>query len=261
MRIRVDGVELAVEVRGEGEPVLLVHGFPLSGRLWDATVDALCDRFRCIVPDLRGHGASQASEFASMARYADDLVELLDALGESRPAVVVGLSMGGYVTMELLRRHPDRVRALVLVDTRAAADAPEVAAGRRETAARVLREGTLVVADAMVDRLFASGSPETLRRQWRDIMAATPPTGAAAALRAMAERPDSTVTLAEHALPALVVVGEEDAITPPEEAHRMCRIMPDAQLRVVHGAGHMTPVESPDRFAALMREFLEERVG
>lgn len=252
----IGGVELYCEVHGEGEPVVFLHGFPLSGRMWDATAAALGGGFRCIVPDLRGHGRSGASEHAGMARYADDVVELLDALDERRPVALVGLSMGGYVALELARRHPERLRALALVDTRAGPDSDDAAAGRLETAARVLAEGSWVVADSMVDRLFAPDAPAALREQWRAIMAATPPTGAAAALLAMAERPDSFPTLRALRLPLLVVVGEEDAITPPDESRRMAEAAPHARLVVVPGAGHMTPAERPAEFAALLRDFL-----
>lgn len=251
-----DGVRLWVEVRGRGTPLLFVHGFPLSGELWSGVAEAVGDGYRTIVPDLRGHGRSEASESASMARYALDLVEVLEAAGEKGPVVVVGLSMGGYVAMELLRRAPERVRALVLVDTRAQGDTAEAARGRQETAERVLREGSEVAGDPMVEKLFAPGAPAPLRDRWRAIMAATPPAGVAAALRAMAVRPDSFGTLASAGRPVLVVVGEHDAITPPDDARRMAEATPGARLAVVAGAGHMTPVEQPERFVALLREFL-----
>jgi pimeloyl-ACP methyl ester carboxylesterase len=256
MRERVGGVELHYEITGAGEPVVFLHGYPLSGRLWDETVREVGPGFRCIVPDLRGHGESEASERADMARYADDVAELLDALGESRPVVLVGLSMGGYVAFEFVRRHGDRVRELVLVDTRAGPDTPAAAQARRETAERVLREGTGAVADEMAERLFAPAAPRTLRSRWREIMAATPRAGVAAALRAMADRPDSLPTLEALRVPVLVVVGEADTITPPAEAERMANAAGGAELEVVEGAGHMTPVERPAELGAILRRFL-----
>jgi pimeloyl-ACP methyl ester carboxylesterase len=256
MRERVGGLELYYRDTGAGEPVVFLHGYPLSGRLWDETVRELGAGYRCIVPDLRGHGESEASERADMARYADDVAELLDALGEARPVVLVGLSMGGYVAFEFVRRHGSRARALVLVDTRAGPDAPAAAAARRETARRVLREGSGGVADEMAERLFASAAPRTLRSRWREIMAATPPAGVAAALHAMADRPDSLPTLEALRVPVLVVVGEEDALTPPAEAERMADAAADSELEVVKEAGHMTPVERPAEFGAILRRFL-----
>lgn len=256
MRVDADGVEIDYEVDGEGEPIVFLHGFPLSGRLWDPAVQDLRGEFRCIVPDLRGHGRSETSARVDMARYADDVAALLDSLGETRPAVVVGHSMGGYVAFEFFRRHPQRVRAVVLVDTRAVPDSPEAARVRRETAASVLREGSALVAGEMERRLFGiSASPE-LRARWREIMASTPPAGVAAALRAMADRPDSMSTLAALDRPVLIVVGAEDSITPLGEAQRMYRAHPSATLEVISGAGHMTPVERPTAFVAALRRFL-----
>jgi 3-oxoadipate enol-lactonase len=159
----IDGISLHFEVHGKGEPVLFVHGFPLSGRLWDPAVALLQDRFELIVPDLRGHGRSGISEDVTMARYADDLAALLDVAGAKERVTVVGHSMGGYIAFELYRRHPERVRALVLVDTRADTDMEEAAEGRREMARRVLREDSRVIADALVDRLFAPTTSDARR--------------------------------------------------------------------------------------------------
>lgn len=257
MEATVNGVGLHYRVRGEGDPVLFLHGFPFSGALWGPVLERLGDGIRAIVPDLRGMGASEpAAAAAGMADYAADAAGLLDALGETRPAVVVGMSMGGYVALELCRRSPERVRALALVDTRAGPDTEEAARGRHETAERVLREGSATVADAMLGKLFAPGAPEALKARWREVMAATPPEGVAAALRAMAARPDSTATLRSLGRPVLVVVGAEDAITPPEEARRMAEAAGGAPVEVVPGAGHMAAVEQPDAVAAALRRFL-----
>lgn len=256
MRIEIDGVSLHCEVSGEGEPVLFVHGFPLSGELWGPTVERLEGRVRAIVPDLRGHGASEASAEVDMGRYAGDLLAVLDVLGERGPVTLVGLSMGGYVAFEVCRRAPERVKALVLVDTRADADSEDGARGRLETAERALREGSAGIADGLVEKLFSPAASAGLRERWRAIMAATPPEGVAAALRAMAARPDSFATLRDLRAPVLVVVGEDDAITPPADARRMHEAAPRSRLEVIPGAGHMTPVEQPDRFTSLLREFL-----
>lgn len=256
MKTTIDGLQMQVAVAGEGEPILFVHGFPLSSAMWEPTLERLGAGWRAIAPDLRGHGASDAGEEASMPRLGRDLVELLDALGEERPAVIVALSMGGYVALEMARRHPERVRALVLVDTRAEADTAEAAASRRELAERVLAEGSGVVADSMVGKLFAPEARPALLEAWRARMAATPPAGVAAALRGMAERGDSFDTLRGWKKPLLVVVGAEDAITPPDAARRMHAAADGSRLEVVPGAGHLTPVEQPDRFAALLEGFL-----
>lgn len=259
MHIEVAGVELHYEVHGEGEPVLLVHGFPLTGALWDGVVERLSGEMRLIVPDLRGHGASGASAETSMRRYADDLLAVLDAAGETRPVTLVGLSMGGYVAFEFYRRHPERVRALVLANTRATRDNPEVLAGRYDSADRVMREGSAVIADGMADRLFAPTTSPELRARWKAIMAASPPEGVAAALRAMAERTDSRRLLKRLGVPVLVIVGADDVITPAGEARAMAEAAKGGRIRVIPGAGHMTPVERPDEFAAALAEFLRTR--
>lgn len=251
------GVALHHETAGEGAPVLFLHGFPFAGALWEPVVERLGGGWRCIVPDLRGMGRSPATAAAGMDDHADDLARLLDALGETRPVVPVGMSMGGYVAFAFARRHPQRVRALALVATRAQADNEEGARGRHATAERVLREGSRVVADDMLGRLFAASAPEELRARWHAVMAATPPEGAAAALRAMAARPDSFGTLDLLARPVLVVVGEEDAITPPADARRMADAAQDGRLVTVPGAGHMVPVERPDAVADALRRFLQ----
>jgi pimeloyl-ACP methyl ester carboxylesterase len=251
------GVELHYEVRGEGEPVLFLHGFPFTGALWDPVVERLGGGWRCIVPDLRGMGRSPATAGAGMDDYADDLARLLDALGETRPVVLIGMSMGGYVAFAFARRHPERVRALVLVATRAQADTEEGAHGRLATADRVLREGSRVVADDMLGKLFAASAPEELRSRWHATMAATPPEGVAAALRAMAVRPDSLGTLRELDRPVLVVMGEDDAIVPVEDGRRMAEGARAGRLVTVPGAGHMVTVERPDAVADALRGFLD----
>ena len=256
MRVSVAGAELHYELQGEGEPVLLVHGFPLSARLWDEVVERLEGEWRLIVPDLRGHGESQASEEVTMRRFADDLAAVLDAAGERRPVTLVGLSMGGYVAFEFFRRHPERVRALVLANTRATRDAPEVLKGRHDTAERVLREGSGAVAGGMVDRLFAPSAPVALRERWRSIMAATSPVGIAAASRAMAARTDARRLLRRIGVPVLVIVGSDDVITPAGEGRAMAEAAPHGRIRLIAGAGHMTPVERPEEFAAVLAEFL-----
>lgn len=257
MNTAVDGHLLQHEVHGEGAPVLLVHGFPLSREMWRPLVPLLSDRFRLILPDLRGHGASAPSARVTMAEFADDLARLLDDVGESRPVTLVGMSMGGYVAFEFCRRHEARLKALALTNTRARADTEDEARGRRETAVRVLREGSAIVAEAMLAKLFAPEAPEILRDRWRTIMAATPPAGVAAALEAMATRQDSFTTLRRLACPVQIVAGALDPITPPDDSRRMHEASPGSRLAILEGTAHMTAVEAPERFAATLIDFLD----
>lgn len=258
MQTRSGGVEIHFEVHGAGPPVMLVHGYPLSGALWDDVVPHLASEYRVIVPDLRGHGRSEPTERVTMEEMADDLLAVLDAADEERPVVLVGMSMGGYVALAFCRRHPERVRGLALVDSRASADGPEAAEKRRATAAQVLEAGTAEdVAEEMAGKLFADGADPGLRARWRESMAATSPTGVAAALRAMADRPDSTAFLRRSDLPLLVTVGSEDGITPPDEARKLAANV-GATLEVIDGAGHAAPAERPREVAEALRRFLEE---
>lgn len=256
MRATIRGIGMNYETAGDGPSVLWIHGFPLSGAMWRAAVAALNSEFRSIVPDLRGFGGSDATAEVTMGDFAEDLGGLLDHLNIREPAAVVGMSMGGYVALEFFRRFPTRVCALVLVDSRGEADAAEAAKARLATAEKVLRDGSGVVADAMVEKLFAPEAPASLKEEWRRAMAAASPRGVAAALRAMAGRVDSFATLHAMRIPALIVVGEKDAITPPDCAERMHRAVRGSHMVIIPGAGHMTPVEQPEAFHGALRSFL-----
>lgn len=254
--LKANGLEMAVEIHGSGDPILFVHGFPLSRRLWHHAPALLSEKYTLVMPDLRGMGQSEATESATMTDYADDLAAILDATAPQKPAIVVGLSMGGYVAFEFFRRHGAKVRALVLADTKAEPDTVEAAKGRHDTAEKVLREGSGVVADAMTPKLFAKSTSTAVVEEWRAIMAATKPVGVAAALNAMASRPDSVPTLAQIKVPTLVIVGEEDAITPPANARTIHTGIEGAQLKTLPDAGHMPPVEKPAEFFGAISRFL-----
>jgi len=258
--LAVNGIRLAYVDEGSGPPVVLVHGFPLDHAMWDAQVDVLKGQCRVIVPDLRGFGQSDVTEGAvTMEQFADDVAGLLDALGVREPVVLAGLSMGGYVAFQFFRRHRGRLRALVLCDTRAPADTPQAASARRETAEKVLREGPGSLVENMPAKLFA---PATLRdrpevaESLRRVIASTDPRGIAAASLGMAQRPDVTAMLPEIDCPTLVVVGREDAISPPEEMRQIAAAIPGARLVEVPEAGHMSPMENPAAVNAALREFL-----
>lgn len=255
---RLNGVNIAYEDVGAGPGVLFLHGFPLNGRMWSPVKAALSDAYRLIIPDLRGMGESEAtSTTATMADYADDAAALLNHLGIREPVVVVGLSMGGYIAFEFHHRHRARVRALGLVDTRSEGDSPEGAKGRAEQAKRVLAEGSNVVADAMKDKVFGPNVDSALKETWHRIMADTSPKGVAAALEALRNRTDFTPTLGQIDVPTLIVVGEQDAITPPAGARAMQAAIRGSVLEVIPGAGHVPPLEQPAAFARVIRKFLD----
>lgn len=225
--------------------------------MWDAPAELLAGGCRVLIPDLRGFGRSPPLRAASMATYADDLATLLDSLGVERPALIAGMSFGGYVVMEFLRRHPGRVGAIGLVDTREVPDTPQAATGRREQADRLDRgEPVSIVVEAMLPKMASPVAPPEFLERWRGVMCAQSPMGVAAALRAMADRPDSSATLRSFRGRALLVAGEQDAITPVSDHERMAGMLSGAELHVVPGAGHMAPTERPDAFAAIVRGFL-----
>jgi YbgC/YbaW family acyl-CoA thioester hydrolase len=258
-RLMVHGVNLAVEVVGEGPAILFVHGYPLDRTIWQAQIDGL-DGFRRIAPDLRGMGQSDAPDLGyNMSVYAADLAALLDALA-IEDVILCGLSMGGYIIFELLRTWRSRVRGLVLMDTRADADTPDARRARDTAAATARERGASAIAEAMLPKMLAPGTladhPEIVERV-RSLMANTPVPGILGALAAMRDRPASDALLPTLAdIPTLVVVGEADGLTPPDEARAMAHAIPGARLEIIPGAGHLPPLERPEEVTNRLREFL-----
>lgn len=258
-KIELAGLTCAYEDRGRGVPVVWIHGFPFHRGMWAPQVAALSAEARTIAPDLRGFGESgRAAGPYTMERFADDVAALLDALGVEK-AVIAGLSMGGYVAFALARRHPQRLRGLLLADTRADADPPEGRTQRRETAALVQKKGSAVLVDALLPRLLWEGTardrPDVVARV-RAMIEAAPPESVAHALVGMAERLDSNDILPEIRVPTCVLVGEHDAITPPATARAIADAIPGARLVILPGAGHLSNLESPDAFNAAAQGFL-----
>ena len=258
---RVRGIELAYEVSGAGSPIVLLHGFPFNRTLWREQVVALGERYQVIAVDLRGHGETTATRApATMEEMAADVAALLDELNIER-AVVGGLSMGGYVALAFAQLFPQRLRALVLADTRPQADTDESRRGREQSAARALGEGMHTIADAMLPKLFAPSTqaerPEVVARV-REMILNTDPQGAASALRGMAVRPDQTELLREINCPTLIIVGSLDQITPPADADLMKREIRGSRLEVIEGAGHVSNIERPAEFNRALENFLRE---
>ncbi len=259
MLIEIRDTAIHVRTEGSGSPLLFVHGFPFHGGMWDAQLAALPDGWHAIVPDLRGFGRSQPGEREAwtMDLFADDLAALLDELGHGR-VVLCGLSMGGYVSFAFWRRHRDRVRALVLADTRPEADDDEGRANRLEVADRVLRDGSASLADELTAKLLAPvslGRPALVERV-RAMIVDTSPATIAMTQRAMAQRPDSRPDLPGIDVPTLVLTGSEDEMTGPVTARAMVGAIPHALLEIVPGAGHLSPMERPDAFSERLAAWL-----
>jgi pimeloyl-ACP methyl ester carboxylesterase len=246
---------------GTDAPVVLLHAFPLSSLMWAAQREALAGLgHRVLAPDLRGFGTAPLGAVEpSLDAVVDDVVALLDRHGIDR-VTLGGLSMGAYVAMAFLHRHPQRVRALMLVSTKARADTDAEKATRATLAAHV---GTDEARTRLLTALLPDLVGASTRRQRpavveavRSMMLAAPAASVAWALRAIAGRRDSVDTLRGARVPALVAVGAEDVLSPPDDAAAMTRVIPSARLAVVPRAGHLLALERPAALTSLMAGFL-----
>ncbi|MFH9723607.1 alpha/beta fold hydrolase [Streptomyces sp. NPDC017254] len=261
------------EDRGTGPALLLVHGHPFDHTMWQPQIDRFSRTHRVIAPDLRGYGRTPLGtprdaagpdagpRRTGLGDFAEDLVDLLDAL-DIEECVLAGLSMGGQIAMELYRRHPGRVRGLVLADTFPAAETDGGKAARNAMADRFLAGGAAAVreyADEVLDRMVAPYNTHAAPHVHR-MMCATDPAGAAAALRGRAERPDHRETLTTVPCPALVVVGRDDTYTPVADAEDMHALLPHSTLAVVERAAHLPNLERPEEFDAVLETYLRSLV-
>lgn len=265
MDIEANGIRMHYTIEGDGPPVVLLHGYQLDRSFWEPQVSALRRQYRVIVPDLRGHGASGLGnvETSSMELLADDLRALLDRVAVREPIVLAGLSMGGYTAFAFWRKQPERVRALILADTRASADTDDGRRTRLAIAEQVEREQSSRAAiEALFPILLAPANYADRALVERvQAMAARPSAAAlAAAQRGMAARPDSTPLLASITCPTLIIVGEHDAGTPPSDARAMHAGIPRSELFEVPRAGHLSTLEEPEAVNQMILRFLE-RVG
>jgi len=244
---------------GSGWPVVLLHAFPLNADMWRPQLERVPDGWRYVAPDLGGFGpgAGARDEPVTMADLAADVGALLDVLAIDQ-AVIGGLSMGGYVTLALFRAARGRFSGIILADTRPQADTEEGRAGRR-TMLDVVREGgPAAVIDQMLPKLLGDTSRRerpAVEAEVRRMATANPASGIAGAIHAMMGRPDSTDLLAKMSCPALVLVGEEDTLTPPADAEAMQRLLPRSRLVILPHAGHLSNLETPDAFASALADF------
>lgn len=252
---------LACVDRGQGPVVVLVHGFPLDHRMWQPQIDALAATHRVLAPDLCGFGESALPQGkVTMDCYAKAIDALLTAKGVKEPVQLAGFSMGGYVAFAFLRLFASRVGSLMLVDTKAGADSAEAAEGRAKLAQKVLASGSSVAAEAMVPKLFCDATLKEntkLVSQVRQMMVDQDAASIAAALDAMAHRPDSTPGLALIRVPTLLVVGEHDVITPPAEMKKVAGGIAESNVVTIKNAGHLTTLEQPDAVNHALKKFLD----
>jgi 3-oxoadipate enol-lactonase len=264
IQIKSGDTSLAYQILGTGPPVVLLHPFPAHHELWLPAANALISRYQVILPDLRGHGDSDAGDGpATMEKHAVDLARILDHAEVGR-APFAGVSIGGYVLFEFWRRYRGRIAALVLLNTKAPADSPEAKASRLQAAADVLERGTGPFFESMVPKLLG----QTTRDSRPDLvdgalqmMRKMSPESVAQVQRGMAERPDSVPDLKTINVPTLIVTGDEDVLTGPPEAELMRQNIPSSELKVIRRAGHYSPWEQPGEAGQLLRRFLDSVYG
>jgi len=258
---KVGDIMLAYEEAGAGFPVVLLHAFPLNKAMWDFQRRELSRDYRIITPDFRGHGESAvAAGDSTLEALAEDVHGLLAELGIER-CLLGGLSMGGYASFAFYRKYREQVVALILADTRAQADTAE---GRQERARLVAvaeAEGAAGVAAQLLPKLLGATTrasrPEIVACV-RGLIHSTPVPGIVKALRGMAARPDSRPLLPEITCSALILVGEEDTLTPPADSEAIAQAIPHAQLQVIAQAGHLSNLEQPAAFTNHVRSFLAQ---
>jgi pimeloyl-ACP methyl ester carboxylesterase len=260
LRATVNGRTTRYLEAGSGQPLILIHAFPLGADMWRPALDRVPGGWRYIAPDLRGFGGSplEGPAALTMDDYAADVTALMDALGIDA-AVIGGLSMGGYVTFALSRRAPERVRGMVLMDTRSQADTSDGVRTRRALLELVRTRGTAAVADEVLPKLLG----ETTQRERPQIVSdtrrqieANSVAGIEAAIEALIGRPDSTPDLARILRPTLVIVGGEDTITPIQDAELLHQSIAGSELRVLPRAGHLSILEAPDEWSTAVTGFL-----
>ncbi|HJZ68542.1 MAG TPA: alpha/beta fold hydrolase [Blastocatellia bacterium] len=259
MKTQVNGIDVDYRDQDVGLPVLFIHAFPLNQTMWDEQVAALRTHSRAITLDLRGFGKTDAPPGSyTMDQMAADVRGLMTVLEIDR-AVLVGLSMGGYVSLALYRNYPDVVGALVLADTRAGADTHAARERRLKSAEKAERDGARAIADDMIQLLVGRTTLErrpAVVERVRKMIEANSPKGIAGAQRGMAERRDSTYILAGIDFPTLIIVGDEDTLTPVAEAEGLRSGIRGARLEVIDGAGHLSNLERPDKFNSVLIDFV-----
>ena len=263
--ITAEGATLHVKARGyQDHPVLmLLHAFPLHGEMWAAQVEAFWKKWRVVVPDCRGFGQSEpGSGQYAIDFFVDDLFTVMDnrKLGVEQPVVAGGCSMGGYVLLRAMEREPQRFRGLILVDTRSTADTDEGKLKRVDAIRTIRQKGPGAYAAGFADSALGAKTKQQRPKvveAVKTMAAAGSATAMVGAQLAMAARTDTTAALEKFAVPTLVIVGEEDALTPPDASKAMVERLPNATLEIIPGAGHLSPMEDPEAFNAALEGFLK----
>ena len=242
--------------------LVLIHAFPLNARMWDGQRSLSDQGWQVIAPHLRGFAGDTREPGQSVDDYAGEVIDLLDSL-HIPEAVIGGLSLGGYVTLAIFRHAPRYFQGMILADTRAEADTPEAASNRQKMLSLVRDKGPEAIADDMVPKLLGDTSKQAapeLSQRLRHLVLASSTEAIAGAVTAMMTRPDSTPLLASIHCPTLIVVGEEDTLTPPPLSQAMHQAIGGSELVTIPRAGHVSNLEQPEAFNAALSRFLTHRV-
>ena len=243
MKAKINGIQMGYDVIGdEGTPIVLIHGFGLNREIWKKMAESFLIPHRVILPDVRGHGESDAPEGAyPMRLLAEDILSLLDFLKIDN-AAICGHSMGGYITLAFAAKYPDRLSGLGLITTRAEADSVKNRADRYQMVDKVKQDGSIVLAESLAPKLTKD---EKIREKSYDMLIKTDPVGIIGVLQGMAERPDRRDFLSKIRVPSLVIAGDQDQIIEVEDARKMSQSIPKSRFHLVPGAGHMPMLEEP----------------
>ena len=243
------------EERGAGAPVVLLHPFPFARGIWSGLTDVLAARHRVIAVDGRGFGETPLGDQGyTIADLADDLAALLDDLGIER-AAVLGMSMGGYTALAFAVRHPSRLTALILADTRAAADSEETRKARDGAIGRIRATGSGPYLDGSLARLLSPAAPASLVAFLR-ARAETRAASLVAGIEALRDRVDRTSELDGISVPTLAVRGSVDQVTPADDMQQMADAIPGGTFVSIPGAGHLSHIEAPEAFERALTPFL-----
>jgi 3-oxoadipate enol-lactonase len=259
--IQANGINVSYLEAGSdtGLPVIFIHGFPFNKNMWRTQLATLRDSYRCIAYDVRGHGDSGKGEIEfSVSQFADDFLAFMDAL-KIEKAIVVGLSMGGYIALHAIKKNPGKIAGLVLCDTQCAADTEAGRDKRKKTIAFIQKNGLAVYSEESLKNLFAPASFQGKKEEVHFIHQAiltTPAETICLTLQALANRKETCSSLADIKVPVCIVVGSEDKITPPASALKMNELINNSELNVIEGAGHLSNLENPEQFNEHLKSFL-----
>jgi len=259
--IQANGIRVSYLEEGlpNGNPLIFIHGFPFNKEMWEKQLSALSETHRCIAYDVRGHGDSErgAAQF-SIPQFADDLFFFMDAL-KIEKALIVGLSMGGYIALHAIQSQPGRIAGLILCDTQCGADSDEARAKRKKTIAFIQKNGLSVYAEESLKNLFAPASFTTKKDEVtfiQNTILKTPAENICLTLQALADRNETCTSLTQIKVPVCILVGKEDKITSPELAGKMQALIKDSTLHIIDGAGHLSNLENPEQFNTHVKTFL-----